>query len=65
MVFKLLILCRFMAHQCAAGHHEVGTGGIECFVNEEILLFPAEIRDHMLHVGIKITCYACTGFVYG
>ena len=65
MVFELLVLGAFMSHKCAAGHHQVGTGAVESFVDEEVFLFPTEIRIDMFYLRIEILCYRCSRFVYG
>ena len=59
VVLKLLVLGAFVTHEGTAGHHQVGTGGIESFVDKEIFLFPAEIALHMLHILVEIACHAC------
>ena len=43
VVFHLLVLCRVMAHQRAACHHEVRTCCVEFLINEEVLLLPAKV----------------------
>ena len=64
MVFKLLILCRFMTHEGASGHHKVGTGCIESLINKEILLLPSKIADHMLYVGVEIASHASGSLIH-
>ena len=65
MVFKLLVLGALMAHEGASGHHQVGTGGIECFINKEIFLFPAEVADDMSYILVEIAGDIRSGFVNG
>ena len=54
VVVHLLVLCRVVAHQCAACQQEVGAGRIETLVNEEILLFPSEVAGNFLDAGVEI-----------
>ena len=41
VVVQLLVLCAFVSQQGTFRQRQVGTGGIEVFVYQEILLFPA------------------------
>ncbi len=43
MVLELLVLGRFVTHQGASGHHQVGTGAVERLIDQKIFLFPSEI----------------------
>jgi len=43
MIVKLLVLRRSMAHQCATGERQVGTGIIERLINQEVLLLPTQV----------------------
>ncbi len=42
-----------MPHEGAACEHQVGTRRVKALVDKKILLFPAKIRAHMLHIRIK------------
>ena len=54
-----------MTHEGAAGEQQVGTGGIETLVNEEILLFPSEVALHLLHIIIEILADLSGSHVHG
>ncbi len=54
-----------MPHEGAAGHHQVRTRGIKSLVDKEILLLPAEIRHHMVHILVEIAGYAGGSLVDG
>ncbi len=43
VVLKLLVLGRFVAHEGASGHHQVGTCAVERLIDQKIFLFPSEI----------------------
>ena len=53
VVVQLLVLRRLVAHKRAASEHKVGTGGVKVLVNKEILLFPAQIREHLLNFRVE------------
>ena len=57
VVVHLLVLGRVMAHQCAAGHHQVWTGTEQRLVNQEIFLLPTQVASHLLHLGVEILAY--------
>ena len=63
MVVHLLILGTVVSHQRATRHHKVGTSGIECFVNKEILLFPTQIAHNLLHFGIEQLCHSSSSLI--
>ncbi len=65
MVVHLLVLGRVVTHQGAACQQQVGTGGIEAFVDKEILLFPTEVRGNLLHSGVEIMADIDGGHVDG
>ena len=54
MIVHLLVLGRIMSHQRTTCKQQVGTCRIETFVHEEILLFPTEVRSHLLYRWVKI-----------
>ena len=61
VVVHLLVLCRVVAHERSPGKHQVGTSRVESFVNEEVLLFPSQIRDNLAHFGVEELCHSrCT-----
>ena len=64
VVVHLLVLGRAVAHQRAAGQHEVRTCGIEVLVDEEVLLLPSQVADTLLHVGIEIMTNIGSGNVH-
>ena len=49
MVIKLLVFGRIMAHQGTSCNHQVGSGGIEGFIDKEVLLLPAQIGKDLLY----------------
>ena len=57
VVVHLLVLRRLMTHQCTSGKEQVGTGSIEAFVHEEILLFPTEVGTHTDHRSVEIAAH--------
>ena len=54
VVVHLLVLGRVVPHQRAARQQQVGTGGIESLIHEEILLLPTEVRRHLLDRGVEV-----------
>ena len=46
-----------MPQQGALGQRKVGTGGVEILIHQEILLLPAKISDHLVHLRIEITTH--------
>ncbi len=65
VVVHLLVLGRFVPHQCASRHEQVRAGGIKPFVHEEVFLFPSQVRDDLLHVGVEVAAHVGGGFVHG
>ena len=53
VVVHLLVLRALVTHQRAARHQQVGTGGVEAFVNEEVFLFPAEVHLHLVYIVVE------------
>ena len=53
VVVHLLVLRALVAHQRAARHQQVGTGGVEAFVDEEVFLFPAEVHLHLVYIVVE------------
>ena len=64
VVVHLLVLGRVVSHQGAAREQQVGTGGVESLVDEEVLLLPAEVRGHLLHCRVEIMAYIDGGNVH-
>ncbi len=64
VVVHLLVFGRIVAHQRASRQHKVGAGGIEAFVHQEVLLFPAQVGVNMFRVGIEILAHCCRCLVY-
>ena len=60
MVFQLLVFRAFVTHQGATGKQQVGTGGIQAFVNQKVFLFPAKVSNHLLNLGVEVVTY-CGG----
>ena len=54
MVVQLLVLGGIVSEQGPAGDHQVRTGGIEAFVDQEILLLPAQVRIDFCHTGVEV-----------
>ncbi len=54
VVVHLLVLRALVAHEGAARHEQVGTGGVEPFVDEEVLLLPAKVHLHLAHVVVEV-----------
>ena len=65
MVVHLLVLGRFVPHQCTSGHEQVGARGVESFVHQEIFLLPTQIGNDFFHVRIEVAAYVGGRFVYG
>ncbi len=57
MVVHLLVLGRVVPHQCTARQHQVGACRVQALVDEEVLLFPAQVGDDLLHAGVEVSCY--------
>ena len=53
----MLVLGGVMTHERPAGEEQVGTRGVESFINEEILLFPAEVGCHLGDLRVEVTAY--------
>ena len=54
VVVHLLVLSRIMPHQGTTCQQQVGTGCIKTLVNQEVLLLPAQVADHLLYLGVEI-----------
>ena len=54
VVVHLLVLCRVVTHECAAGEHKVWTCRVESLVDEEVLLLPTEVGDDLLNLRIEV-----------
>ena len=65
VVVHLLVLCRLVSQQGASRHEQVGAGRVEPFIDEEILLFPAEVYRHLLYVGIEEAADIRCGLIDG
>ena len=57
VVIHLLVLGRVVSQKCTAGHEQVGAGGIQAFIHQEVLLFPTQVYDDLLHFRIKIVAH--------
>ena len=65
VVFQLLVLGGLVSHQGASGQQQVRTCGVQAFVNQEVLLFPTQVRVNLLHVGVEVVTYVYRSLVYG
>ena len=65
MVLHLLVLRGVVTHERAPSEQEVGTCGVEAFVDEEILLFPAEVGGDLLHRWVEVVTDVGSGHVHG
>ena len=50
-----------MSHKGSAGDHEIGPGGIEGFIHEEIFLLPSKIGVNLVHGRVEKTTDRCGG----
>ena len=57
VVVHLLVLGRVVAHERAAGEHQVGAGVVKPLVDEEVLLLPAQVAHHLLHGGVEVVAH--------
>jgi hypothetical protein len=64
VVVHLLVLGTVMSHQGTAGEDEVWTSSIEVLVNEEVFLFPTEVGDDLLYVGIEIMADIGSSYIH-
>ena len=64
VVFELLVLGTIVSGQCAAGHQQVGAGGVKAFVNQEVFLFPAQVRHYFLYVRVEVAAYVYRRLVH-
>ena len=65
VVFHLLILGAVVPHEGASGEQEVGAGGVEPFVHEEVLLFPTEVGVYVHRLVVEIGANGFGGVVDG
>ena len=65
VIFQLLVLTAFVAHQRTTAKQQVGTGGIQTFVYQEVFLFPSQISVYFLYIRIEIVAYVDGGFIDG
>ena len=65
MIVHLLVLGRIMPHQRTTCKQQVGTCRIETFVHKEILLFPTEVRSHLLYRWVKIMANLRGSHIHG
>ena len=64
VVVHLLVLGALVAHQRATGKDEVGTGGIQILVDEEILLLPTQVAGNLLNIRIEVMAHIRSGHVH-
>ena len=65
VVLQLLALRSLVPHQRAARQQQVGTGGIETLVHQEVLLLPAQVGHHLLHLRVEVVADVRCGLVHG
>ena len=65
VVLHLLVFGRVVAHQCTACQEQVGSGSVEVFIHEEILLLPSQVGCHFADAGVEILAYCCGCLVHG
>ena len=65
VVVHLLVLRAVVPHQSAACHQQVRSGCEEAFVDEEILLLPAEIADHFPDIAVEVAAHGCSSLING
>ena len=65
VVFELLVLGRFVAHERATRQHQVGACGPQRFVHEEVLLLPAQVAENLRDVAVEVAAYFRRGPVDG
>ena len=65
VILQLLILGRLVPHQRASGEHQVGTYGPQTLIHQKILLLPAQVGVHLLHVAVKVVADLRGGFIHG
>ena len=64
VVFELLVFCRRVAHQRAAGQHQVGASHVEAQIDQEIFLLPAKVRVNLGHVLVEVLADVDSGLVH-
>ena len=65
VVVHLLVLGTLVTHQRATRHQQVGTGRVESLVDEEVLLFPAEVDLYLLYVVVEVLADILGSLAYG
>ena len=65
VIVHLLVLGTLVTHQRTACHQQVGTGRVESFVNEEILLLPTQVYLYLTDVVVEVVAHILGGLVYG
>ncbi len=55
VVFQLLPLGRCMAEYGATGEYQVWTSEEQGFVYQEVFLLPAQSREHLIYVAVKVS----------
>ena len=64
VVVHLLVLGRVVSHQCSSCQQQIGTGSIESFIHQEILLFPTQVGSHLLHAGVEVMTHIRCCYVH-
>ena len=65
VIVHLLVLRTLMPHQRTTCQHQIRTGGIESFINEEIFLFPTQIDTYLVNIVVEILADVNRCFVDG
>ena len=65
MVVHLLVLGAVVTHKRATGHQQVWACSVKAFVDEEVFLFPSEVRDNLLHIGVEELRHGSGCYVHG
>ena len=65
MVLELLVFAALMAHQRTSAEQQVGAGGVESFVYQEIFLLPTEVGIYFLYLRVEVMAYVDGSLVYG
>jgi hypothetical protein len=53
VVAELLVLRRHMPHQRPARDHQVGTGGEQFLIHQEIFLLPTQVTLHLVDLRVE------------
>ena len=54
VVLELLVFRSLVSHKRPAGKQQVGAGGIQSFVYQEVFLFPSQIGHHLFYCRVEV-----------